>query len=267
MIDLQKTLENLRVHSEDEEQGRIYIDHEDVLYISASSLLSKYEDKSGLLAWRKRKGEAVANQLSQEAATRGNLAHKELEHYLEFGTEPVSSFTKQSLSFYAHVDMVAVEEQIVFSDGKVRFAGRFDQLVSIPSGKFRVENTEDVLSEKKVICDLKTKTRAPNLTMDVIFKNLLQGAAYVVAKEILSQERLDGLVLVYASPRTSKTIYLNREDLEYYWEVYYGFLEDYYGIKPLARDWNYYKHRASMYWNDTLKTFEDKLPVFLHKAD
>jgi hypothetical protein len=77
-------LTTLKVHEEGD-RGRLYIDSEDKLYISTTSLLSIYEDKTGLNAWIAKLGEEEAIKQRDEAANRGTLAHLDIEDFLENG--------------------------------------------------------------------------------------------------------------------------------------------------------------------------------------
>jgi len=55
---------------------------------SVTTILDKTKDKSGLIAWKKRVGEAKAQEIVTEAAGVGTRMHKYLEDYIEFGEWP-----------------------------------------------------------------------------------------------------------------------------------------------------------------------------------
>ena len=55
---------------------------------SVKTILDKTKDKSHLIAWRKRVGEAKAQEIVTEAASVGTRMHKYLEDYIEFGEWP-----------------------------------------------------------------------------------------------------------------------------------------------------------------------------------
>ena len=55
---------------------------------SVTTILDKTKDKSHLIAWRKRVGEAKAQEIVTEAASVGTRMHKYLEDYIEFGEWP-----------------------------------------------------------------------------------------------------------------------------------------------------------------------------------
>jgi hypothetical protein len=165
--------------------------------------------------------------------------------------------------FYQNVDIVSAEEQVAFDDGLVRFAGRFDQLVTLKPDVFYLEGSSVPLSSKLVICDLKTKKLSKPLTPQITFRALLQASAYIKAKEELDGIEIDGAVIVYASPNRCKKIYLNRQDIEKYWEVYHLLLMDYFNVKPLTKSWNYYMASIEFSYNVTSGTFESYAPTIL----
>ena len=55
---------------------------------SVTTILDATKDKSHLIAWRKRVGEAKAQEIVTEAAGVGTRMHKYLEDYIEFGEWP-----------------------------------------------------------------------------------------------------------------------------------------------------------------------------------
>ena len=66
---------------------------------SVTTILDATKDKTHLIAWKKRVGEAKAQQIVTEAAGRGTRMHKWLEDYVESGTmgEPGSNpYSQQS---------------------------------------------------------------------------------------------------------------------------------------------------------------------------
>lgn len=258
-------LTTLQVHEEGD-RGRLYIDAESKLYISTTSLISLYEDKTGLNAWIERLGEEEANAQRDAAGDRGTLAHNQIEHYLNTG-EIKSEFSKFSINaiegFYKNVEIVSAEEQIAYDDGYVRFAGRFDQLLRLKPNTFYLEGSDVPLSDKLVICDLKTKKVAKPLNTQTTFRALLQASAYIQAKEHLDNIEIDGAVIVFVSPRTCKKIYLSREDIKKYWEIYHLLLLDYFDIKPLTKSWNYYMASIEFSFNAVTGTIESYAPSIL----
>ena len=67
---------------------RCYVTPTGERYPSVTTVLSEY-GKEGIMEWRKKVGEAKANEISRKATTRGTGVHKALELYLK--NEDVSS--------------------------------------------------------------------------------------------------------------------------------------------------------------------------------
>ena len=76
---------------------------------SVTTILDKTKDKSHLIAWKKRVGEAKAQEIVTEAASVGTRMHKYLEDYVETGkwTEPGSNPYAQQ----AHRMATEIKEQ------------------------------------------------------------------------------------------------------------------------------------------------------------
>ena len=63
------------------DKKRFYVTPEGNEYPSITTVLSP-RNKEGLMKWRKRVGEKVANHICNKAATRGTKVHKMCEDYL-----------------------------------------------------------------------------------------------------------------------------------------------------------------------------------------
>lgn len=262
-----KTVKGIKLHTQTEGE-RIYIDDDGELYISNTSLLSKYEDKTGLDSWIARIGEEEATRIRDEASERGTLAHSEIEHYLEHNicAANFSKYSKVAIDgFYGSTEMVEMEGLVAFNDGKVRFAGRFDQLLRIKPNTFRYIDSTESVPAKLLLCDLKTKAKAPTLEFAYMFKHLLQSSAYVVAKELIEGISIDGIAIIFASPKTCKQVYLPREHIDYYWNIFYSMLEDYHGIKPITQTWSRMVAGAEYCWDTRANSFSPKTPVQIIK--
>ena len=84
----------LELQSETTPAGRYYITPNGQRLPSVTTVLGRKLDKSGLLEWRARVGEAKANEISRKATTRGTSVHKALEMYLK--NEDVSTLDRKS---------------------------------------------------------------------------------------------------------------------------------------------------------------------------
>ena len=63
-------------------EGRRYIGDDNVPVPSVTTVLDKTSDKTALIAWRKRVGDAEANRVSKESAGLGTKVHNALEQYI-----------------------------------------------------------------------------------------------------------------------------------------------------------------------------------------
>ena len=66
--------------------ANVSIPHPMVTSASVTTILDSTKDKTHLIAWRKRVGEAKAQEITTEAAGVGTRMHKYLEDYVEYGT-------------------------------------------------------------------------------------------------------------------------------------------------------------------------------------
>ena len=80
-------------------EGRKYVGDDNVPVPSVTTVLDKTSDKTALIAWRKRVGEAEANRVSRESAGLGTKVHDALEKHIlgeqvTFGNNMVSVMAK-----------------------------------------------------------------------------------------------------------------------------------------------------------------------------
>lgn len=112
--------------------GRTYRTPEGKKYPSVTTVLSE-ESKAGILAWRKRVGEAEANAISFQAASRGTNVHNLAEKYINNekdwleGALPSTVFSFEQIKHILdkNVDNVYAQEIPLYSD-KLQTAGRVD---------------------------------------------------------------------------------------------------------------------------------------------
>ncbi len=248
---------------------------------STTTVLSQYEDLTNdkgediLEVWgnKMRALGEDPDEISAESARVGTMAHSLIESYLIDGVYPLGSLVEQKLActaidnFYSHVDPEnAQAEMPLFYNSMLdpknpenfQLAGRYDNLCALPSDKFQILKTGEVLDFQYVVCDLKTKRsyeKSPKTgkvklkslgrtdQCDFMFKNCLQISFYSACLSLQTdfKERygagVTGGVLVYVNEEQSKLMYLNRKDLNYYWRVFKEILRDFYGIKKLERSW------------------------------
>lgn len=126
-------LPKLEIERLDYPDGRKYQTPEGNQYESVTSWLSRTEDKSWLLEWKARVGEAEASRISQMATKRGTALHENVESYLmnqEVNTSTMSILDKSLFVPFAshlmkHITKVKALEYPLYSD-ILRLAGTVD---------------------------------------------------------------------------------------------------------------------------------------------
>ena len=112
--------------------GRKYFTPEGKAYPSITTVLGVL-NKEGIIAWRQRVGEAEANRISQQAATRGTAVHKLAEDYLDNkedwnkGAMPsnLQSFNDLKSILDQRLNNVWFQEEFLYSD-RLKCAGQVD---------------------------------------------------------------------------------------------------------------------------------------------
>lgn len=112
---------------------RHYLTPEGGKYKSVTTILDEKLDKTALLEWRKKVGEAEATRISTQAANRGTAIHNIAEHYLlnnesyPTGSMPanIDTFKKLRPVIDKHIGKVFGLEYFVYSD-RLKTAGATD---------------------------------------------------------------------------------------------------------------------------------------------
>ena len=222
--------------------SRYYADTDGTEYLSVTSLLSEYSDKTTLIKWRERIGDEEANAIVEQAKEIGKKAHAQIENYFDDDTLLVEDiYAKRALSdFYSRVELLKCEEVVSYVDENTgaAYAGRYDQLVYIPSESFIYQEHPEIhVKPGNYLADLKTKRRLPSLSSYPFYvKHLLQGSAYFNAIRDID---IAGFVMVCVGKRKSRLFMIDTSLLEYYWSLYERMLIDYYGDrKHIKTFWN-----------------------------
>lgn len=120
---------------QDSEGKRVYKVPSGEKYRSVTTVLGDSLDKSGLMEWRKRVGEAEANRITSQAANRGTKVHTICEHYLMNELKVPKGTTKEALDMFIQIrptidenvdDILAIEAPLY--SHKLRTAGRTDSI-------------------------------------------------------------------------------------------------------------------------------------------
>ena len=114
------------------EAGRRYFTPDGAAYPSITTVLGILS-KQGIIDWRKRVGEAEANRISTQAATRGTAVHKLAEDYIDNvegwskGAMPanIASFNDLKTILDERLDNVWFQEEFLYSD-RLKCAGQVD---------------------------------------------------------------------------------------------------------------------------------------------
>ena len=184
--------------------GRTYITPEGKTYPSITTVLG-HRGKDGILAWRKRVGEAEANRISSIAAGNGSLVHGLCERYINNSEQVLSGkempVVKQSfLAIKKVIDQsigeVYLQECAIYSD-HLGVAGRVD-LVAKFEGKLS-------------IIDFKTSSRVKSRTD--IHNYFIQEAAYAIMVEERTGLPVNNLVTIMAVNSSDEpVVFLEKRD-------------------------------------------------------
>ena len=85
---IQKKFDYQPIQRKQVEGRRLYATPDGNAVASVTTILDATKDKTHLIAWKKRVGEAKAQEIVTEAAGVGTRMHKYLEDYIEFGEWP-----------------------------------------------------------------------------------------------------------------------------------------------------------------------------------
>lgn len=87
-------------------RGRYYLTPGNIALPSVTTILDKTKDKTHLIEWRKRIGEAKAQQITTEAAGRGTTMHKFIENWLNQREKPPGSNLVQQQAYKMATTMI-----------------------------------------------------------------------------------------------------------------------------------------------------------------
>ena len=136
------------------DRKRFYVTPEGNEYPSITTVLSP-RGKEGLMKWRKRVGEKVANHICNKAATRGTKVHKMCEDFLN-GEDmthhkkdflPYCLFNELKDKTFDNINEVIGQEVTLYSD-KYKVAGRTD-LIAEYKGELSIVDFKTSTNERK----------------------------------------------------------------------------------------------------------------------
>jgi genome maintenance exonuclease 1 len=181
---------------------RYYVTPDGNHYPSVTTVIGETTDKSSLIEWRKRVGEAEANRISGQAATRGTAVHKMCEDYLN-NIDPykdqmpsnVDTFNSLKDVIDTHIGNVHCQEAPLYSNF-LQVAGRVDCIAEYDN--------------KLSIIDFKT-SRKPKRA-EWIQGYFMQTSAYAVMYEEMTEIPINQLVVLIAVDNDWPQVFIERRD-------------------------------------------------------
>tara|TARA_Y100000361_G_C11125186_1_gene325494 strand:+ start:144 stop:872 length:729 start_codon:yes stop_codon:yes gene_type:complete len=153
---------------------RLYETPEGNKYPSITTVLST-RNKKGLMEWRKKVGNEVANYVSGKAARRGTAVHHMCEDYLNnVYTNYPSDWEKHKKNFLPYCLFNQLKDQVLSNIDNI-----YAQEAGLYSDKYKVAGRVDCIAEYKgtlSIIDFKTSTK--ERTDDWNENYYIQGSAY-----------------------------------------------------------------------------------------
>ena len=210
-------------------QGRKYVGEDNNPVPSVTTILSDTGDKTALIAWRKRVGEAEATRISTESAGLGTKVHNALEKYIlgeewnTFGNNHVSvlaeSMTKSMIDGMDLVDeLYGVEVGLIAKD---LYAGTSDAI-----GMYEGE---------EAIIDFKTAKKMKK--REWIDDYFMQGCAYALAHNEMFGSKIKKVVILMVDRESNfKDFIIEGEEFDKYCGMWAERLADYYGKVDAKKD-------------------------------
>ena len=203
-------------------EGRRYIGDDNIPVPSVTTVLDKTSDKTALIAWRKRVGDAEANRVSKESAGLGTKVHNALEQYIlgedyEIkGNNFVSILARDMTNLMINEGFTGVDEVWGTEIGLIApglYAGTTD-CVGMHGGE-------------EAIIDFKTskKIKPAKWVQDYF----LQCCAYAMAhNEMYGTKIRKGVILMVSRDVELKEYVIEGEEFDKYCGLWTARLEEYY---------------------------------------
>ena len=193
---------------------RLYTTPEGNEYPSITTVLSG-RNKAGLLEWRNRVGNEVANYIARKAATRGTQVHNFCEDYINNKLEKIEE--KKKGRFLAHCMFSQLKPFLDENIGLVHL-----QETSLWSDYYKLAGRVDCIAEYKgtlSVIDFKTSTKTREDSWNENY--YIQGSAYAEMYQERTQEQINQIVILVVTEDGTvqefikdKKIYLHLLDKE-----------------------------------------------------
>jgi CRISPR/Cas system-associated exonuclease Cas4 (RecB family) len=186
-------------------EGRKYVGDDNVPVPSVTTVLDKTSDKTALIAWRKRVGDAEANRVSKESAGLGTKVHNALEQYIlgedyEIkGNNFVSILARDMANLMINEGFTNVNEVWGTEVGLIApglYAGTTDCI--------GMHNGDEAIIDFKTSKKIKKK--------EWITSYFMQAAAYAIMWEERTGMPITNLVIIMDVDNESPQIYVEHRD-------------------------------------------------------
>jgi len=200
------------LESETKEDGRFYTTPEGKVYPSVTTVLGATKDQTHLLEWKRRIGEAKANQESKRASDRGSALHSLCERFIlnkeiDLRREmpiPVQLFAQIKPILLEKIGTVFAVENSLYSNylgvaGRVDLVAEYDNVVSIVDFKSsnKVKNKEWIedyfiqTSMYSIMFEEMTKIPVPQLVIIIGNEESIKSSVFVEKRNTWTSHALD----------------------------------------------------------------------------
>ena len=187
---------------------RLYATPEGNKYPSITTVLS-VRNKKGLMEWRKRVGNDVANHVARTAASRGTKVHHMCEDYLNnMQSNFPKEWEKHKKNFLPHALFTQMRDNLLH-----RIDNIYSQECGLYSDKYRVAGRVDCIAEfdgKLSVIDFKTSRRVKYHSQ--ISNYFAQCAAYAIMYEEMTGIAINRTVVLIAVDGDSPQIFIEKRD-------------------------------------------------------
>jgi genome maintenance exonuclease 1 len=202
-------------------KGRQYVGEDQKPVPSVTTILSDTGDKTALIAWRKRVGEAEATRISTEAAGLGTKVHNALEKHIlgetvEFGNNMVSVMAKDMSEAMINEGFTNIDELWGVEVGLIAqglYAGTSDAI--------GVYEGEDAIIDFKTAKKMKKR--------EWIDDYFMQGCAYALAHNEMFDTNIKKVAILMVDRDSNfKDFVIEGEEFDKYCDIWSDRLADYY---------------------------------------
>lgn len=200
---------------------RLYTTPEGDRVPSVTTILGDTADKTALMEWRKRVGEAEANRISQESAGLGTLVHKHIENYIQ--GQPRPSGNNQ-----VHI-LARNMSDAVINQGLINIDEVWGMEASLYYPNLYAGTTDlvGVYQGQPAIMDHKT-TKKMKLR-EWIDDYFIQTAAYALAhNELYGTDIRTGVIFMTGRDGSYNTFVVKGAEFKHYTELWLQRVEQYY---------------------------------------